>query len=128
MNKQAEIDNEVITKACVDQFHQENERSRRDVGLDFYDESSDFVKNNQDNDFNDNKLENLDSVSFSGKANLDNELVNIKYVEDEQDKNTILMFIQTLENYLEVSLGNDTYNLTKNKQNSVDRYNNNKSS
>ena len=44
LNKQAENDNQVITEAYVDQFHQENERSRRDVGLDFYDESSDLVK------------------------------------------------------------------------------------
>ena len=36
LNKQAEIDNEVITKAYVYQFHRENERSRR--FLDFYDE------------------------------------------------------------------------------------------
>ena len=35
LNKQAENDNEVITKAYVDQFHQENERSRRDSGIDF---------------------------------------------------------------------------------------------
>ena len=48
LNKQAEKDNEVITKAFVDKFHQENERSRRDVGLDFYDESNDLVKNNQE--------------------------------------------------------------------------------
>ena len=34
-NKQAEKDSELITKAYVDQFHQENEQSRRDVGLDF---------------------------------------------------------------------------------------------
>ena len=46
LNKQAENDNEVITKAYVDQFHQENGRSRRDLRLDFYDESSDLVKNN----------------------------------------------------------------------------------
>ena len=44
LNKEAENDNEVNTKAYVDQFHQENERSRRDVGLVFYDESSDLVK------------------------------------------------------------------------------------
>ena len=44
LNKQAENDNEVITKAYVDQFHQENKRSRRDVGLDFYNESSDLLK------------------------------------------------------------------------------------
>ena len=37
LKKQAENDNEVITKAYVDQLHQENERSRRDLGLDFYD-------------------------------------------------------------------------------------------
>ena len=55
LNKQAEDDNEVITKAYVDQFHQENERSRRHVGLDFHDESNDLVENNQDNDFNDNR-------------------------------------------------------------------------
>ena len=28
-------DNQVITKSYVDQFHQENERSWRDLGLDF---------------------------------------------------------------------------------------------
>ena len=33
LNKQAENDNEVITKSYVDQFHQENERSGRDVGF-----------------------------------------------------------------------------------------------
>ena len=66
LNKQAENDNEVITKAYIGQFHQENERSRRDLGIDFYNESS-----------------------------------------------TILRFNQTLQNYLKVSVGNDTYNLTK---------------
>ena len=44
LNTQAVNDNQVITKAYVDQFHQENERSRRDVGLDFYDESNDIVE------------------------------------------------------------------------------------
>ena len=55
LNEQAENDNEIITKAYVDQFHQENERSRRVVELDFYDESTNLVKNNQGNDLNDNK-------------------------------------------------------------------------
>ena len=35
LNTQAVKDNQVITKAYVDQFHQENERSRRDLGIDF---------------------------------------------------------------------------------------------
>ena len=65
LNTQAVNDNQVITKAYVDQFHQENERSRRDVGLDFYNESSDLVKNNQDNDLNDNKLKNVDSITVN---------------------------------------------------------------
>ena len=57
-DKQAENDNEVITKAYVDQFHNDNERTRRDLGLDFYDESSDLVKNNQDKDLKNNKVTN----------------------------------------------------------------------
>ena len=113
LNKQAENDNEVITKSYVDQFHQENERSRRDVGLLFYNEEVDLVKNNQDNDFNDNKLTNIDSVTVNREPISDNELSNKKYIDDELDKNTILGFNQTLENYLKVSVGNDTYNLTK---------------
>ena len=44
LKTQAVNDKQVITKAYVDQFHQENERSRRDLGRDFYDESSDLVK------------------------------------------------------------------------------------
>ena len=104
---------EVITIADVDQFHQEKERTRRDLGIDFYDESNDLVKNNQDNNLNDNKLTNIDSIQVNRNPSLDNELVNKKYIDDELDKNTILRFNQTLQNYLKVSVGNDTYNLTK---------------
>ena len=57
---------ELPTKSYVDSLHGENERSRRDLGSDFYDESS-----------------------------------------------TLVRFNQTLQNYLKVSVGNDTYNLTK---------------
>ena len=113
LNKQAEIDIEVIIKAYVDQFHQENERSRRDSGLDFHDEPSDIVKNIQDKDLNDKKLTNSDSINVSSNPSLDNELANKKYVDDELNKNTILRFNQTLENYPKVSIGKDTCNLTK---------------
>ena len=75
MNKQAEKVNEVITKAYVDQFHQENERSRLDVGLDFYDESYDLVRNNQVNDLNDNKLTNSNSITVNRNPTLDIEFV-----------------------------------------------------
>ena len=113
LNTQAVIDNQVITKAYVDQFDQENERSRRDLGIDFYDESSDLVKNNQDNDLNDNKLTNINSITINNNPTDDNHVSNKKYSDDELDKNTIVRFNQTLSNYLKVSVGNDIYNLAK---------------
>ena len=113
LNTQAVDDDQVITKTYVDQFHNDNERTRRDLGLDFYDESSDFVKNNQNNDLDDNKLTNLDSITVNRCPNSDNVLANEKYIDDEVNKITSLRFIQTLENYLKASVGNDIYNLTK---------------
>ena len=113
LNTQAVNDNQLITKAYVDQIHQANEQPQRDLGLEFYDDSSDLVKNDQDNDFNENKLTNLDSVVVNRNPTLDNELANKLYIDDELDKNTIVRFNQNLENYLKVSVGNDTYNLTR---------------
>ena len=117
LNKQAESDNEVITKTYVDQFHQENERSRRDLGIDFYNESNDLVKNNQDNDFNDNKLTNIDSITINTNPTSDNEVSTKKYIDDELNKNTIVRFSQTLSNYLKVSVGSDSYHLTEYEKN-----------
>ena len=74
INTQAVNDNEVITKAYVDQFHNDNERNRRNVGLSFYNEEVDLVKNNQDNDLNDNKLTNLDSITINRNPSSDNEV------------------------------------------------------
>ena len=113
LNTQAVNDTQVITKAYVDQFHQEKEISRRDLGIDFYNESSDLVKNNQDNNLNDNKLTNINSITINNNPTNDDHVCNKKYIDDELDKNTILRFNQTLSNYLKVSIGNDTYNLTK---------------
>ena len=44
LNPQAVNDDQGNTKANVDQFHQENEQSRKDLGIEFYDESTDSVK------------------------------------------------------------------------------------
>ena len=112
LNKQAENDNEVITKAYVDQFHQDNERSRRDLGIDFYNESGDLVKNNQDNDFNDNKLTNINSITINNNPSVDNEVSNKKYVEDQLDKNTIVRLNDdSNDRYLQVHVNNTAYNL-----------------
>ena len=113
LNTQAVNDNQVITKPYVDQFHQKNERSRRDLGIDFHDELSDIVKNNQDSDLIDNKLTNVNSITINNNPYDDNHVSNKKYIDDELDKNTIVRFNQTLQNYLKVSVGKDTYNLTK---------------
>ena len=113
LNTQAVNDDQVITKAYVDQFHQENERSRRDLGIDFYNESSDLVRNNQDNDFNDNKLKKLDSVIVNRNPINDNELTSKLYVDNQLNNKTTVTFNQSFQNYLKVSIGSDTYKLTK---------------
>ena len=94
---------ELPTKSYVDSLHKIT-RNRRDLSS---------VFNDQDKEFDNNKLTNLDSVSVNRDPSSDNELTNKKYLDDELDKNTILRFNQTLTNYLKVSVGNDTYNLTK---------------
>ena len=87
----------------VNELHEIN-RNKRDLSS---------VFNDQGNEFDNNKLTNLDSVTVNRNPNLVNELANKKYIDDELDKNTVLRFNQTLQNYLKVSVGNDTYNLTK---------------
>ena len=44
----------------------------------------------------------------------DNELANKEDVDDSIGDGNVLRFNQTLENYQKVSVGKDTYNLTKN--------------
>ena len=65
--------------------------------MSFYNEEVDLVKNNQDNDLNDNKLTNIDSITVNREPTSDNEVSNKKYVDDETDKNTSVRFNQTLQ-------------------------------
>ena len=97
LNTQAVNDDQVITEAYVDQFHQENERSRRDLGIDFYVESHDLLKNNQDNEFDKNKLTNLDSILVNRNPSSDNELANKKYVDESSNHETKFIKNLTLE-------------------------------
>ena len=113
LNTQAVNDNQVISKAYVDQFHEDNGRTRRDLGLNFFDESDDLAKNKQHNVFNDNNITNLDSVTINRNPNLDHEVANKKYIDDQSDKKTIVRFSQAILNYFKVSVGNDTYILIK---------------
>ena len=112
LNTQAVNDNQVITKAYVDQFHQENERSRRDLGIDFFNESSDLVENNLDNDFNDNKLTNINCITINNDPTDDNNVTNKKYIDDQLDKDTLVRLNDdSNDRYLKVNIKNSTYNL-----------------
>ena len=112
LNTQAVNDNQVLTKTCADQFHQEKERSKRDLGIVFYDESSDLLKNDQVIDFNDKKLTIINSITLNRCPTLDEEVSNKKKFDDTIDEGSIPRFIQTLVIYLKVSVGKDTYSLT----------------
>ena len=94
---------EIPTKSYVDSL-QEINRNRRDLLS---------VFNDQDNEFDNNKFTNLISVTVNRIFISDNELSTKKYIDDSIVEGTLLRFIQTLENYLRVSVGNDTYNMTK---------------
>ena len=94
---------ELPTKSYVDSLL-ESSRNRRDLSS---------VFNDQDNEFDNNKLTNLDSVTVNRDPSSDNELANKKYIVDSIGEGTIVRFNQTLENYLKVSTGIDFYNLTK---------------
>ena len=67
--------------------------------------------NDQDNDFDDNKLNNWDSVSVIGNPISDDEWANKKNVDESLDSGNSLKICHTLQNYLKVSIGNDVYNL-----------------
>ena len=80
LNTQAVKDNQVINKSYVDQFHPKKERSTRDCGIDFINESTDSGKNYRVKTFNDNKLTNFDNIAVDRDPSSDNELKNQKYI------------------------------------------------
>ena len=94
---------ELPNKSYVDSLH-ENRRNRR--GL-----STVFIY--QDNEVDNNNLTNLDSITVNRNPSSDNEVSNEKNSYEPIGEGTLLRFFKTLENYIEVSIGNDTYNLIK---------------
>ena len=100
---------EIPTKSYVHSLHEIN-RNRRELSS---------VYNDQDNIFDNNKLTNSDSVVFNRNPNSDNELANKKHVDDSRGEGNVPIFNQTLQNYLKVSVGNDTYSLTKSDEKQI---------
>ena len=96
LNTKAVSDNQVITKSYVEQFHQKNERIRRDSDINFLSDSSGLVKNKQDNRFNDYNLTKIDSVIINRAPTSDKEVSNKKYIDNGLGKNSIVSINQTL--------------------------------
>ena len=94
---------EIPTKSCVDSLR-ESSRNRRDLSSVFDD---------QENEFYNYELPNLDSVAVKRNPISDNELSTKNYNDDSIGEGTKVRYNQTLENYLKVSFRNDTYILTK---------------
>ena len=72
----------------VDKLH-ETDRNRRGLST---------VFNHQDNEFDNNKLTNLDFVTVNRNPSSDNELANKKYVDESLGSGNILGFNETLQN------------------------------
>ena len=96
LQTQSVNDIQIIFKADVDHFHDDNEKNSRDLGLSFYDGEVDLVKYNQDNDFSDIKLTDIDFITINRNPNLDKE-ISKKNVDDSIGDGTILIFNQTIE-------------------------------
>ena len=94
---------ELPTKSYVDRLY-ECSRNRRDLSSVFKD---------KDNEYDNSKLTSLYSVSVNKNPGSDSELANKKSIDDTIEEGTIVTFNQSLGKYLKVSVGNDTYNLTK---------------
>ena len=67
---------------------------------------------NQNKDFNDFKLRNLDFITVNGNTCSDSGVSNNSYVCDTLDKNTSLRFVQSPQNYLKEDKRNNKRNLT----------------
>ena len=92
------------TKSYAVSLH-ENRRNRRDLYT---------VFNDQVNEIDKNRLTNLDSIRVNRDPISDNKVSNKKYVGNSIGESTLLRLNQTLQNYLKVSVGKDTNNLTEN--------------
>ena len=71
-----------------------------------------MVKNNQDIDFNDNKITDINSITINNNPTDDNHVSNKKYIDNELDKNTLVRLNDNSnDKYLKVNINNLTYNL-----------------
>ena len=60
-----------------------------------------------------NKLKNLDSITFIRNPTKNSEVSDKKGVDDELNRSTFMRFNQSLQNNIEVTVGNTGYNFIK---------------
>ena len=89
----------IPTKSYVDS-PQKNSRYKRD---------SLAVINDQVNEFDKNRLSNLDSITVKRVPSSDNEQANRKLIDRSIGEGTKIRFNQILQNYLNFSVANDVY-------------------
>ena len=103
LNSEPTDDNYVLTKAYLNSLS-ENDGNREYMSTVFID---------QDTEFDKNKVIFLDSIYFDREPTLPKEVSVKKDIDNESDKNALLRFKQTLQNYHKVSVGNDIHDITK---------------
>ena len=86
---------ETPRKIYVNSLH-ENSSNQRNISK---------ILNNQDKEFDNIQLTNLDSTPIIRNPPLGKEITNKKNFDDVLDKNTIRSFNQRLEAYLKISVG-----------------------
>ena len=106
LNAEPTDEYQTLTKSFVDSLSETN-GIRQDMFIIFGD---------QDNEFDNIKLSNLVKNTVKSNSTTDNGLSNKNYVDDKLNKDTILRFKQTLQNYLKVSDGDDISNLNNTKK------------
>ena len=71
------------------------------------------VFNDQNKELDNIRLTDLDSITGKKNPTRNNELSSEKNIDDEVNKNTILRFVQSLENKLKGTVGNADYKIKK---------------
>ena len=92
------------TKAHFDSSS-ENDRNRLDLAI---------LMNDQDSDFCEIKIKNLNFYLVNRNPTSDVELSNKIYIDDRLKEHTFLRFNATLEKFLKVNAGETVYNIRKN--------------
>ena len=100
---------EIPTRAYVDSLS-ENDRNRKVLSA---------VFNDQDSNFDKNKITDIGSVPLNRTPTSDNNLANKKSFDDSLGEDTILRFKKGLEKFSVISIGDSVYTFRKKTKNKL---------